>query len=191
MYTRSGGVPESVPRVGPVATAKLIVSPSASEPDRVIDFAVSSITPTLCGFARGGSFTGVTFVEMERNITNSSGVTTYNKDEARSWSQRMKTGSFSPDTALTQANSYGFEKGNNLRFHNTTFEGPIAGNYATAYSHFTNSWEFTGATMFDNKWIDPISPIVFAAEWSYTPEVQAEERSTTDEDAGMDFKARP
>ena len=103
------------------------------------------------------TFSGVTFVEMERNITNSSGVTTYNKDEARSWSQKMKTGSFSPDTALTLSNSYGFEKGNNLRFHNTTFEGPIAGNYATAYSHFTNSWEFTGATMFDNKWIDPIS----------------------------------
>lgn len=104
-------------------------------------------------------FLGVTFVEVERNITNSGGSVTYNPGEAMQWSQKMKSGSFSKDTALTAANSYGFEKGNNLRFHNSVFEGPIASNYATAYTHFTNSWEFTGATMFDNK-VDQTATLV-------------------------------
>jgi hypothetical protein len=72
----------------------------------------------------------------------------------------MKNGAtFGPDLALTYDNSQGFEKGNNLRFHNTTFNGPIASNYATAYTHFTNSWEFTGATMFDNK-VDQTATLV-------------------------------
>src|SRR6202042_1676543 len=37
------------------------------------------------------------------------------------------------------------------------FDGPIAGNYATDYTHFSNSWEFTGATTFSNQWVDPSS----------------------------------
>ena len=104
-------------------------------------------------------FLGVTFVEVERNITNSGGSVTTNPGEAMQWSQKMKSGSFNKDTPLTLANSHGFEKGNNLRFHNSTFEGPIASNYATAYTHFTNSWEFTGATMFDNK-VDQTATLV-------------------------------
>jgi hypothetical protein len=63
----------------------------------------------------------------------------------------MKSGSFSADTVLTSANSNGFEKGNNIRFNNCVMEGPIATDVPTAYTHFSNSWEFTGATRFDNK----------------------------------------
>ena len=104
-------------------------------------------------------FTGVTFVEVERNITTSSGAVTTNPGDGMTWSQKMVSGSFTKDTVLTAGNSYGFQKGNNLRFHNSTFEGPIASNYATAYTHFTNSWEFTGATMFDNK-VDQTATLV-------------------------------
>jgi hypothetical protein len=50
---------------------------------------------------------------------------------------------------LTASNSYGFTKGNNLRFDNCTIQGPIASDVPTAYTHFANSWEFTGSTMFD------------------------------------------
>jgi Tfp pilus assembly protein PilX len=104
-------------------------------------------------------FLGVTFVEVERNITTSGGSVTTNAGDGMTWSQKMVSGSFTKDTALTSANSFGFQKGNNLRFHNSTFEGPIASNYATAYTHFTNSWEFTGATMFDNK-VDQTATLV-------------------------------
>ena len=120
-------------------------------------------------------FEGVTFVEMERNILGPTGSVTYNKDEAMTWSQKMVSGSFSKDTVLTGSNSYGFQKGNNLRFHNSTFEGPIAGNYATAYSHFTNSWEFTGATMFNNK-VDQTATLV-------APQTNIEMGSFTSPDA--------
>jgi hypothetical protein len=50
-----------------------------------------------------------------------------------------------------QTITQGSKNGNNLRFHNCTFKGPVAGNYSTAYTHFANSWEFTGATLFDNQ----------------------------------------
>ena len=62
-------------------------------------------------------------------------------------------------TGGTDKKSLGSTKGNNVRFDNCTFEGPIANNYATAYSHFANSWEFTGATLFDNK-VDQTATIV-------------------------------
>jgi hypothetical protein len=45
----------------------------------------------------------------------------------------------------------GSKLGNNIRFHNCTFHGPVAGTDATAYTHFGNSWEFTGSTLFDNQ----------------------------------------
>lgn len=105
------------------------------------------------------TFSGVTFVEVERNITNTSGQVSLLPGDGMRWSQRMLSGSFTKDTVLTAANSQGFNKGNNLRFHNSTFEGPIASNYATAYTHFTNSWEFTGSTMFNNK-VDQTATIV-------------------------------
>lgn len=95
-------------------------------------------------------FEGVTFVELETQITNSSGQVTTSQTDAMTWSKKMKSGSFNKDTALTSTNSYGFDKGNNLRFNDCTFNGPVASDVPTAYSHFTNSWEFTGKTYFDN-----------------------------------------
>jgi hypothetical protein len=105
------------------------------------------------------TFSGVTFVDMEHDITKSNGTVTYNKDDGMTWSQKMNSGSFSKDTVLNATNSQGFAKGNNIRFDNCTFNGPVAGSYATAYTHFTNSWEFTGATRFDNK-VDQTATIV-------------------------------
>ena len=104
-------------------------------------------------------FQGVTFVEVERNITRSGGAVTTNSGDGMTWAQRMVSGSFSNTTPLTAANSRGFQQGNNLRFHNTSFEGPLGSNYSTAYTHFANSWEFTGATVFNNK-VDHTATIV-------------------------------
>jgi hypothetical protein len=97
------------------------------------------------------TFEGTTFVELTTNITNSSGNTTTSPGEAMNWSRQMKSGSFSNNTVLTVNNSHGFARGNNLRFDNCTIKGPIASDNPTAYSHFTNSWEFTNATKFDNQ----------------------------------------
>jgi Tfp pilus assembly protein PilX len=113
------------------------------------------------------TFEGVTFVEGERNITTSSGTVTYDKTEGMNWSKRRVAGdsTFSNTKILLgsgtassgQMITRGSQNGNNLRFNNCTMRGPVAGNYATAYTHFANSWEFTGATMFDNQWLDPTS----------------------------------
>jgi hypothetical protein len=117
-------------------------------------------------------FEGVTFVELDTNITNSSGATTANASEGMTWARRMRSGGFTADTALTAANSYGFTQGNNLRFNGCTFEGPIASDVPTAYTHFANSMEFTGATMFNNK-VDQTATIV-------TPQTNIEMGSFTD-----------
>lgn len=112
------------------------------------------------------TFEGVTFVDMETNIgttTSSGGMT---------WSKRMKSGSFSSTTVLTSTNSWGYSLGNNLRFNNCTIKGPIASDVPTAYTHFTNSWEFTGSTMFDNQ-EDQTATIV-------APQVNIEMGSFTD-----------
>lgn len=105
-------------------------------------------------------FEGVTFVDMTRDIVKvGTTIVTYDKNDAMAWSKRMKSGTFSNSTALTSTNSWGFVDGNNVRFNDCTFEGPLVGPYATAYSHFSNSWEFTGATYFNNK-IDPSATLV-------------------------------
>ena len=106
------------------------------------------------------TFEGVTFVDMTRDITSGGSVTT-SSSAGSTWSKRMKPsqGSFANGTTLTSTNSYGFTDGNNIRFNDCTFRGPLAGGYATAYTHFTNSWEFTGATMFDNQ-VDETATIV-------------------------------
>jgi hypothetical protein len=96
-------------------------------------------------------FEGVTYVDGTRNITGPSGSVTYNKDDGMTWAKRMISGTFSNTTTLTATNSKGFTDGNNLRFNDCTFNGPLIGAYATAYTHFANTWEFTGATMFSNK----------------------------------------
>ena len=107
----------------------------------------------------GCTVEGVTFVDVARNVTNSYGSVSYSPSDGSSFAQRMKSGSFSKDTILTSANSQGFDNGNNIRFNNCIFEGPIAASYATAYTHFANSWEFTGATMFNNK-VDQTATLV-------------------------------
>jgi hypothetical protein len=108
----------------------------------------------------GCTFQGVTFVENTRNIVKPGTTTvTTNKDDGMAWAKRMISGTFSNTTTLTTTNSYGYKEGNNLRFNDCTFEGPLVGAYATAYTHFANSWEFTGATYFNNKF-DPSATIV-------------------------------
>ncbi len=104
------------------------------------------------------TFEGVTYVEMVTNITSGS-TTTTSATDGKTWSQRMKSGSFNKSTVLTTTNSKGFDDGNNLRFNNCTLKGPIASDVPTAYTHFGNSWEFTGATLFNNL-VDATATIV-------------------------------
>ncbi len=105
------------------------------------------------------TFKGVTFVETEQNIVDpNTNKTTTNKDGGKRWAEDKISGSsFSTNTVLIssgrpqsgQTITEGSQNGNNLRFDSCTFNGPIAGNYATAYTHFANSWEFTGTTNID------------------------------------------
>jgi hypothetical protein len=128
------------------------------------------------------TFEGVTFVETERNITRAGGSVTTSSGDGMSWAQRRISGSsFSTNTVLLgngqstssgQTLTHGSVNGNNLRFNDCTFRGPLAGNYATAYTHFANSWEFTGATRFDNQ-VDQTATIV-------SPQVNIEMGSFTD-----------
>jgi len=124
------------------------------------------------------TFDGVTYVQVTTNITNSSGQTTTSASDGMTWSQRMNSGSFSNNTTLTAANSKGFAAGNNLRFNDCTIDGPIASDVPTAYTHFTNSWEFTGATTFNNQWVDPSSGQTTAT--IIAPQVNIEMGSFTD-----------
>jgi hypothetical protein len=98
------------------------------------------------------TFEGVTFVSLQTNITNSSGQTSTNPNDGMTWAKKMKSGGFTADTPLTSTNSYGFTEGNNLRFNNCTIKGPVASDVPTAYTHFANTMEFTGATTFDNQY---------------------------------------
>lgn len=128
------------------------------------------------------TFEGVTFVETERDIVRSNNSVTTSSGDGMSWAQRRIAGSsFSNNTVLLgngqttgsgQTTTQGSTKGNNLRFNDCTFKGPLAGNYATAYTHFANSWEFTGATRFDNQ-VDQTATIV-------SPQVNIEMGSFTD-----------
>jgi hypothetical protein len=105
------------------------------------------------------TFKGVTFVETEQTIVDpSSGKSTTDPNGGKRWAQDKISGSnFSNNTVLIssghpasgQTITDGSQNGNNLRFDSCTFNGPIAGNYATAYTHFANSWEFTGNTDID------------------------------------------
>ncbi len=97
------------------------------------------------------TFNGVTFVDLNPTILNSSNQPTTNASDGMAWSQKMKSGSFSNTTVLTATNSSGFSEGNNLRFDNCLIHGPLASSVPTAYTHFGNSWEFTGSTLFDNQ----------------------------------------
>lgn len=107
------------------------------------------------------TFEGVTWVDGEHDIIDNSGAITYNKDRGMDWAKyKLQGDNFNADKPLIGTNqgnptsgqtaTRGSKNGNNLRFDGCTFNGPLAGNYATAYTHFANSWEFTGATMFNN-----------------------------------------
>ncbi len=126
----------------------------------------------------GCTFDGVTYVQVATNITNSSGQTTTSASDGMTWSEQMNSGSFSSSTTLTATNSKGYNAGNNLRFNNCTMDGPIASDVPTAYTAFTNSWEFTGATTFNNQWIDPASGQTDAT--IIAPQVNIEMGSFTD-----------
>jgi len=116
-------------------------------------------------------FEGVTFIDSERNITQSNGTTvTTSSGDGMSWANRRIAGNstINRDTVLVgtgntpttpQATTQGSVNGNNVRFNNCTFKGPIANNYSTAYTHWANSWEFTGSTLFDNQ-VDATATIV-------------------------------
>ena len=95
------------------------------------------------------TFEGVTFVDLDRDVIVG-GKPRTDSGNGMTWSQQMKSGKFDKNVALTADASHGYERGNNLRFDGCTFEGPLVGPYMTAYTHFTNSWEFTGETRFDN-----------------------------------------
>ncbi|HEY7115577.1 MAG TPA: hypothetical protein VH475_03265 [Tepidisphaeraceae bacterium] len=118
------------------------------------------------------TFDGVTYVELTTNITNSAGQTTTNPNDGMTWSKKMKSGSFDANTALTSATSYGYVQGNNLRFNNCSMNGPVASDVPTAYTHFTDTMEFTGSTMFNNQ-VDQTATIV-------TPQTNIEMGSFTD-----------
>lgn len=128
------------------------------------------------------TFKGVTWVDGERDITTSGGAVTYDQAQGMNWSKAKLSGSgtFSKDSVLLaggtpttgQMVTKGSQSGNNLRFNNCEFQGPLAGAYATAYTHFANSWEFTGSTMFNNQ-VDDTATIV-------SPQVNIEMGSFTD-----------
>ena len=117
----------------------------------------------------GCTFEGVTFVDMTHDITKSNGSITTDKNDGMTWSktQVAGSGSFTSSKVLVSSGTpgsgelitKGSQLGNNVRFNNCNFKGPIAGTAATAYTHFSNSWEFTGATLFDNQ-VDQTATIV-------------------------------
>jgi hypothetical protein len=105
------------------------------------------------------TFKGVTYVDMATNITDSSGNTTTDPNAGMTYAEKMTSGTFSSTTALTSSNSSGFNNGNNLRFDGCTFNGPMTAAVPTAYTHFADSWEFTGSTLFNNT-VDPTATIL-------------------------------
>jgi Tfp pilus assembly protein PilX len=137
-----------------------------------ITFVNCTVPKGLNALFQNCTFQGTTFVQMTTNITDSSGNTTTSAGAGMTWSQRMRSGSFSNNTALTASNSYGFTDGNNLHFDNCTINGPLASDVPTAYTHFSNSWEFTGSSYFDNQ-ANPTASII-------APQVNIEMGSYTD-----------
>ncbi len=95
------------------------------------------------------TFNGYTSVKLTTNIT-SGGQTTTDPSAGNTWAQQMTSGSFSPNTTLTDSNSTGAAQGNNLHFTGCTFNGVLTADVPTAYTHFADSLEFDGATTFNN-----------------------------------------
>jgi hypothetical protein len=105
------------------------------------------------------TFNGVTYADMTHDITSPTGGVTTDPNDGMTWAKKMKSGTFSSSTVLTSTNSYGYSLGNNIRFNDCKFNGPLVSGNATAYTHFSNSWEFTGATAFNNQ-VDQTATIV-------------------------------
>jgi hypothetical protein len=110
------------------------------------------------------TFEGVTYVDLETRVTttgnhNTTDAITDDPGMGMTWAKKMKSGSFSPSTALTSTNSYGFCDGNNLRFDACKINGPLASAVPSAYTHLANNWEFDGATVFNNT-SDPTATIL-------------------------------
>ncbi len=87
------------------------------------------------------------------------GTTTSDPGSGMTYAQRMISGSFSADTALTKTTSVAFTQGNNLHFSGCTFNGVLGADVPTAYTHFANSWEFDGVSNFNNQ-VDQTQTIV-------------------------------
>jgi hypothetical protein len=74
---------------------------------------------------------------------------------------------------------------NNLRFHNCTFLGSIAGDTPQGYAHWRNKLQFTGSTRIYSRGDDPEllaqpdGPLLRAVFDSMAPEVQAELRKSS------------
>ena len=97
------------------------------------------------------TFNGYTYVKMNTNITKAgTSTTTSDPNDGMNWAKQMTSGSFSANTALTASNSTAFTQGNNLHFTGCTFNGVTAADTPTAYTHFANSWEFDGTTVFND-----------------------------------------
>jgi hypothetical protein len=126
-----------------------------------------NVTFVNCKIAKGTnalfqncSFEGVTYVDLQTNITDSGGATTSDPSKGMTWSKKMISGTFNPKTTtLTALNSKGFNEGNNMRFDGCNINGPIASAVPSAYTHFTNNWEFNGNTVFNNT-ADPTATIL-------------------------------
>ena len=98
------------------------------------------------------TFNGYTDVKLNTTITDTStGATTSDPSKGMTWAQQMTSGSFNANTALTSANSVAFQQGNNLHFSGCTFNGVLTADIPSAYTHFADSWEFDGATSFNNQ----------------------------------------
>jgi hypothetical protein len=109
----------------------------------------TGVTFRNCQIAKGTNavfesciFQGVTYVDVNPLITSPTGVATTSSVDGMTWAKKMKSGTFANTTVLTATNSSGFSEGNNLRFNNCTFEGPLTSSVPSAYTHFANSWEF-------------------------------------------------
>jgi len=98
------------------------------------------------------TFNGYTSVALTTNIVKpGTSTTTTDPTDGHNWAEQMTSGTFSPNTTLTDSNNTGAAQGNNLHFSGCTFNGVLTAGVPTAYTHFADSWEFDGTTTFNNS----------------------------------------